>query len=107
MPLPATQPDFVPPMLCTLVERAPEGAGWVHEVKLDGYRMQAIVAGDQARLMTRGGHDWTHRFPETAAGFCQGSRQRTCLVGHGTAGRHRDQRGWGPGWSACAAAPRR
>ena len=54
-------------MLCTLVERAPEGAGWVHEVKLDGYRMQAIVAGGQARLMTRGGHDWTQRFPETAA----------------------------------------
>ncbi len=39
--------------------------------------------------------------------FCQGSRQRTCLVGRGTAGRHRDQRGWGPGWTACAAAPRR
>jgi bifunctional non-homologous end joining protein LigD len=54
-------------MLCTLVERAPEGAGWVHEVKLDGYRMQAIVAGGQVRLMTRGGNDWTRRFPETAA----------------------------------------
>ncbi len=40
-------------------------------------------------------------------GFCQGSRQRTCLAGRGTAGRHRDQRGWGPGWTACAAAPRR
>src|SRR5215210_3110145 len=52
-------------MLCTLVERAPEGAGWVHEVKLDGYRMQAIVTGGRARLMTRGGNDWTRRFPET------------------------------------------
>ncbi len=40
-------------------------------------------------------------------GFCQGSRQRTCLAGHGTAGRHRDQRGWGPGWTAGAAARRR
>jgi bifunctional non-homologous end joining protein LigD len=46
-------PRFTPPMLCMLVERAPEGAGWVHEVKLDGYRrMQAIVSGGQARLMT-------------------------------------------------------
>ena len=60
---------FVPPMLCTLVDRAPEGAGWVHEVKLDGYRMQAIVpgGGGGTRLMTRSGLDWSHRFPETAA----------------------------------------
>src|SRR5687768_16966414 len=63
----ASLPSFVPPMLCTLVGRAPEGVGWVHELKLDGYRMEAIVSGGQARLMTRGGHDWTHRFLETAA----------------------------------------
>jgi bifunctional non-homologous end joining protein LigD len=66
---PAPLRSFVPPMLCTLVDRAPEGAGWVHEIKLDGYRMQAIVAGrgGGARLMTRNGLDWSHRFPEMAA----------------------------------------
>jgi bifunctional non-homologous end joining protein LigD len=64
---PAPPPRFVPPMLCALVDRAPEGADWVHEVKFDGYRMQAIVAGRRARLMTRNGHDWSARFPETAA----------------------------------------
>jgi bifunctional non-homologous end joining protein LigD len=58
-------------MLCTLVERAPEGAGWIHEIKLDGYRMEAVVAGGKARLLTRNGHDWTHRFPETAAALGQ------------------------------------
>ena len=58
---------FVPPMLCALVDRAPERAGWVHEVKLDGYRMQAIIAGGRARLMTRSGLDWSHRFPEMVA----------------------------------------
>ncbi|HYI83784.1 MAG TPA: DNA ligase D [Acetobacteraceae bacterium] len=58
---------FVPPMLCALVDRAPERAGWVHEVKLDGYRMQAIIAGGGARLMTRSGLDWSHRFPEMVA----------------------------------------
>jgi bifunctional non-homologous end joining protein LigD len=58
---------FVPPMLCTLVDRAPEGPGWLHEVKLDGYRIEAIVADGVARLMTRSGQDWTSRFPETAA----------------------------------------
>jgi bifunctional non-homologous end joining protein LigD len=59
--------NFVPPMLCLLVERAPEGPGWIHEIKLDGYRIEAIIADGSARLLTRNGHDWTHRFPETAA----------------------------------------
>jgi bifunctional non-homologous end joining protein LigD len=58
---------FVPPMLCTLVERPPEGPGWVHELKLDGYRIEAVVRAGGARLLTRNNHDWTHRFPETAA----------------------------------------
>ena len=68
---------FIPPMLCTLVDRAPEGTGWVHEVKLDGYRMQALVAGGGGgtRLMTRNGHDWTHRFPEMAAAPRSAARQ--------------------------------
>lgn len=58
---------FVPPMLCRLVEAPPQGEGWLHEIKLDGYRIEAIVAGGTARLLTRNGHDWTARFPETAA----------------------------------------
>jgi bifunctional non-homologous end joining protein LigD len=69
-PRPAAAPmlsGFVPPMLCTLVDRPPEGAGWVHEVKLDGYRIEAVVRGGKARLLTRNNNDWTHRFPETAA----------------------------------------
>jgi bifunctional non-homologous end joining protein LigD len=64
----AAKPNgFISPMLCTLVERAPEGKGWIHEIKLDGYRMQAVIAGGKARVLTRNGHDWTERFPETAA----------------------------------------
>ncbi|MDO9713744.1 DNA ligase D [Paracraurococcus lichenis] len=58
---------FIPPMLCTLVERVPEGESWLHEIKLDGYRLQAVIIGGQARLLTRNEHDWTSRFPETAA----------------------------------------
>ena len=66
-PAAAKPGGFIAPMLCTLVERAPEGGGWIHEIKLDGYRMQAVIAGGKARLLTRNGHDWTARFPETAA----------------------------------------
>ena len=60
-------PDFVEPQLCKLVDRPPAGAGWVHEVKFDGYRMQMRVEAGKARLRTRKGLDWTDRFPEIAA----------------------------------------
>ena len=75
-PAAAKPGGFIAPMLCTLVERAPEGGGWIHEIKLDGYRMQAVIAGGKARLLTRNGHDWTARFP--------GDRRRT----RAAAGRH-------------------
>ncbi len=58
---------FIPPQLCTLVKHPPEGAAWVHEIKLDGYRIQAHIGAGAARLLTRTGLDWTERFPETAA----------------------------------------
>ena len=36
-------PDFIPPQLCEPVARPPSGQDWVHEIKLDGYRMQLRV----------------------------------------------------------------
>jgi bifunctional non-homologous end joining protein LigD len=62
----AAMPDFIPPQLCTLVSTPPGGAEWVHELKLDGYRMQLRVAGGEAQLRTRTGLDWTGRFPAIA-----------------------------------------
>ncbi len=59
----AALPDFVPPQLCKLVDRPPGGAGWVHEIKFDGYRMQLRIAGGKATLRTRTGLDWSDRFP--------------------------------------------
>ena len=49
--------------LATLVDRAPEGEEWIHEIKFDGYRLLAFVAGGGARLRTRNGNDWTDNFP--------------------------------------------
>lgn len=63
----AAMPRFVPPQLAKLVDRPPTGATWVHEIKFDGYRMQARVEAGAARLLSRKGLDWTHRFPEIAA----------------------------------------
>lgn len=62
----AELPAFVPPSLCTLVDRAPEGDVWLHEVKLDGYRLQARFEGGKVSLLTRRGSDWTARMPALA-----------------------------------------
>lgn len=59
-------PNFVEPQLCQLVERAPAGPGWAHEVKFDGYRLQLRVEGGEAVLRTRKGLDWTAKFSSIA-----------------------------------------
>jgi bifunctional non-homologous end joining protein LigD len=58
----ATMPDFVAPELCTPVERPPNGEGWGHEIKFDGYRVQLRVEDGDARVKTRKGLDWTDKF---------------------------------------------
>jgi bifunctional non-homologous end joining protein LigD len=62
----AAMPDFVAPELCTPVERPPNGEGWCHEIKFDGYRVQLRVEGGEARLKTRKGLDWTDKFQAIA-----------------------------------------
>lgn len=62
----AAMPDFVPPQLCTSVERPPGGEGWGHEIKFDGYRMQLRIEQGQAKLLTRKGLDWTGKFSAIA-----------------------------------------
>ena len=58
----AAMPDFVAPQLCTPVDRPPGGAGWGHEIKLDGYRVQLRVERGKVTLKTRKGLDWTGKF---------------------------------------------
>ncbi|MBS0360868.1 MAG: DNA ligase D [Proteobacteria bacterium] len=60
----AALPGFVPPQLAKSVDRPPAGAGWGHEIKFDGYRLQLRVEGGHATLKTRAGLDWTARFKE-------------------------------------------
>jgi len=70
-------PKFVPPQLALQVNEAPDGSEWIHELKLDGYRMQGRIAtarGNKSRsetLITRGGLDWTHRMPDIAAALAE------------------------------------
>jgi bifunctional non-homologous end joining protein LigD len=58
-------PQFIAPQLCKRVSRPPLGKDWVHEIKLDGYRMQLRVADGKAVMRTRK-VDWTEDFSAIA-----------------------------------------
>jgi len=64
---PGKHPGFVEPALATLRTKPPTGAGYIHEIKFDGYRVQAHLRGGLASLYTRSGLNWTKRFPTIAA----------------------------------------
>lgn len=55
-------PGFVEPALAILKPAAPTGRKWLHEIKFDGYRLQAHVRRGRAKLFTRSGLDWTAKF---------------------------------------------
>src|SRR5579862_9018172 len=69
-------PTWIKPELATLVKTAPDGSGWLHEIKFDGYRMHARLhrsatqsgARDAGRvnILTRRGNDWTAKYPGIA-----------------------------------------
>jgi bifunctional non-homologous end joining protein LigD len=44
-------------------QAVPDGPDWLHEVKYDGYRLRLERDGDRVRLITRGGYNWTNRYP--------------------------------------------
>jgi bifunctional non-homologous end joining protein LigD len=50
--------------LARLVKAPPAGDTWLHELKYDGYRIVCRVEDGAARLISRGGKDWTTHFPE-------------------------------------------
>lgn len=64
---PEEQPAFTAPQLASPTAQAPNGDSWLHEIKLDGYRIQARKSGNSVKLLTRTGLDWTHRMPALAA----------------------------------------
>jgi bifunctional non-homologous end joining protein LigD len=57
---------FIEPCLPTLRKEPPSGAGWTHEVKFDGYRIQIHKDGKRVALYSKNGNDFTWRFPEIA-----------------------------------------
>ncbi|PTM91989.1 DNA ligase D [Mycoplana dimorpha] len=58
-------PPFVEPELATLASKPPMGKRWIHEIKFDGYRLQARLEAGKVRLLTRSGLDWSAKFGKT------------------------------------------
>lgn len=59
-------PKMIFPQLATLVDRPPVGKQWLHEIKLDGYRIIAIKTKGKTKLLSRNNKDWTDKFPNIA-----------------------------------------
>jgi bifunctional non-homologous end joining protein LigD len=62
----AAMPATLAPQLATLVKAPPAGAGWVHEIKYDGYRMLCRIEDGDARIISRNGKEWTEDFADIA-----------------------------------------
>lgn len=60
---PTSPPTWIKPQLAKLVEKAPDGPDWLHEIKLDGYRMHARIDAGRVQILTRRGNDWTGKYP--------------------------------------------
>lgn len=72
---------FVPPQLARVVPTVPEGKDWLHEIKLDGYRLIAVKRDGDVRLFTRNELDWTDRFSDLAKQLKKVSNQDFVLDG--------------------------
>jgi len=60
----ADLPAQLKPQLATLVDGVPRHApDWLYEMKFDGYRLVARIEGEDVRLFTRNGHDWSAKLP--------------------------------------------
>lgn len=76
----APLPDFVEPALATLKAKPPAGARWLHEIKFDGYRLQARLDSGKVRLLTRSGLDWTKRFGRDVTDAIKALAAKTTLI---------------------------
>src|SRR5436309_9834244 len=55
--------QFIDPMLLLRKDKLPEGANWLYEIKLDGYRALAIKTGGKVQLRSRNDNDFNLRYP--------------------------------------------
>lgn len=73
-------PDFLEPTLATLTTVPPAGERWIHEIKFDGYRLQARIEAGRVKLLTRSGLDWTKKFGKQVVGGLQDLPVGTAMI---------------------------
>jgi DNA ligase D-like protein (predicted ligase) len=74
-------PRWIAPQLTQLSEAAPSGPQWLHEIKLDGFRMAARIEDGRAQLLTRTGLDWTDKYPSVVAALAKVAAKTAYLDG--------------------------
>ncbi|MCU0721243.1 MAG: DNA ligase D, partial [Pirellula sp.] len=74
-------PSRIDVQLATATTEIPKSEQWLHEIKLDGYRLLAKKDGQVVQLLTRNHQDWTHRFPSVAKAIQQVKCERFILDG--------------------------
>jgi len=77
----SSPPPWIKPELAALVKTAPEGTNWLHEMKLDGYRMHARLDAGRVQILTRRGNDWTQKYPSVAKDIASLSARNAYLDG--------------------------
>lgn len=76
----APLPDFIEPMKATSVDKPFDDDDWLFEVKLDGYRIEAVIDGSQVRLWTRNKLDAARYFPDLATAKPTWIKAQTAIV---------------------------
>ena len=97
-------PRFRPPQLAVLSTTPPSGPEWLHEIKFDGYRVLAAMAGGSAKLYTRSGLDWTEKFRGVAEAVAQLPARGALIDGEVVVLRRKRPHRF---WAAAARARRR
>src|SRR5215472_16908837 len=80
-PEPPPPPAWVKPQLAKLVEQAPDGPDWLHEIKFDGYRMHARLDAGRVQILTRRANDRTEKYPAIAKALAGLPAQNAYLDG--------------------------
>lgn len=78
---PSSFPQTITPQLATLVDEAPDGEGWLHEIKFDGYRILAFIKGKTITLKSRNNIDWTFKLQSIAQSLKKLSLKNAVLDG--------------------------
>src|SRR5919109_3710093 len=77
-------PRFITPCDPTLRDRAPDSPGWLHEIKIDGYRAQVHIHHRRITVYSRSGYNWTDHFHQIAHAVKAHSKHDLVIDGEAT-----------------------